>query len=85
MWEEERYGCVPPPNGTPKLRLCSRSVGCPAPDLGKMSGMRSDIGIRRSAKDSRSGDVLNGFKVYFNKEPRGLGSYDGFRWRGWAK
>ena len=50
-----------------------------------MFNMRSDIGIRRSAKGSRLGDVFSSFEMYIGKEPRGLGSDDGICGRGWQE
>lgn len=78
--EGGRCGHVSSLDRTPQPKLCFRSVARPAPDLGEMFNMRSDIGIRRSAKTSRFGDVFGGFEMYIGKEPRGLGSDDDL-WR----
>lgn len=75
-----RCGHVSSLNRTPQpSKPCFRSVARPAPDLGEMFNMRSDIGIRRSAKNSRFGDVFSGFEMYIGKESRGLGSDDDLR------
>jgi len=75
--EGGRCGHVSSLSRTPQPELCFCSVARPAPDLGEMFNMRSDIGIRRSAKGSRFGDVFSGFEMYIGEEPRGLGSDDG--------
>lgn len=47
--------------------------------------MRSNIGTRRSTKDSCAGDIFSDFEVYIGEKPRRVGSDDGLCGRGGAE